>query len=266
MKKIHRSAIVSPGAIIASDVEIGPRAVIGPGVGIESGCSIGVGAVIEGDTKIGAGNTISAGALVGTAPQDLASAGAPGGSLRIGEGNSIGEYATIHRASKTGSLTVVGDRCRIFPGAHIAHDAHLGSDIVVEDNCLVGGHVSIGDGARLGARAGIHQFVRIGILSNVMAASRVVKDVPPYTAFMSNDDCVSGINAAALREKGWTAQEYAELERAFALIYLKGLNTSQALERAEETAWSPRVATFFDFIAASHRGISRGIRGRSCQD
>ena len=52
-----------------------------------------------------------------------------------------------------------------------------------------------------------------------------------------------------------------EVQAAFKLLYRSGLNTSQALEKAQEHTWSPEAQAFFDFAAASKRGLC-GFAGK----
>src|SRR5690348_6925361 len=98
---IHSSAIIYPGAQIADEVEIGPYAVIGPHVKIGKGTKIGPHAVIDGWTEIGEHNTIFHMASVGAVPQDLKYKGEET-HLRIGDGNTIREFATLHLGTVTG--------------------------------------------------------------------------------------------------------------------------------------------------------------------
>ena len=74
---IHPSAIVDPGAELASDVEIGPFSVIGPDVVLGAGTRVESHVVIEGPTRIGAGNRIHSFSTLGGAPQDKKYHGEP---------------------------------------------------------------------------------------------------------------------------------------------------------------------------------------------
>ena len=49
---------------------------------------------------------------------------------------------------------------------HVAHDCNLGNNIVLANNVQVGGHVTIENNAIVGGSCAIHQFSRIGQLSN----------------------------------------------------------------------------------------------------
>src|SRR5258706_9916412 len=83
---IHPTAIVHPGARVATDIEIGPYSVIGPHVEIGPGCRVGPHAVITGHTRLGENNRIYQFVSLGEVPQDKKYAGEPT-RLEIGNNN-----------------------------------------------------------------------------------------------------------------------------------------------------------------------------------
>ena len=48
------------------------------------------------------------------------------------------------------------------------------------NNCLLAGHVTVGDRAFVSGGVAVHQFCRIGRMAMVGGHARVVRDVPPY--------------------------------------------------------------------------------------
>jgi UDP-N-acetylglucosamine acyltransferase len=59
-----------------------------------------------------------------------------------------------------------------------------------------------------------------------------------------------------LRRAGFSTQDRDEIKAAFKLLYLSGLNISQALEKAAATKFGAAAREFFDFVAnAKKRGI-----------
>ena len=58
----------------------------------------------------------------------------------IGDGTIIREGATIHRGTKPGSATVIGERCFIMCGAHVAHNCHLGHEVKMTTGSMLGGY------------------------------------------------------------------------------------------------------------------------------
>src|SRR5271170_136279 len=116
--KIHHSAIVSPKAKLADDVEIGPYVCIeGPAV-IGAGCVIQAHAVLSGSVRLGKNNTIGYGAIIGATPQDRAFSPKVKSKVVIGDDNNIREYCTIHRGTIEGSATTVGNHNFLMAGAH----------------------------------------------------------------------------------------------------------------------------------------------------
>ncbi|MGD8687655.1 MAG: acyl-[acyl-carrier-protein]--UDP-N-acetylglucosamine O-acyltransferase, partial [Syntrophobacterales bacterium] len=69
--KIHPTAIIDPGAELATDVVVGPYAIIDDEVRIGEGCRIHAHAHIAPYTVIGERCEIHSYASVGTPPQDL---------------------------------------------------------------------------------------------------------------------------------------------------------------------------------------------------
>jgi len=148
--KIHPTAIVDPTAKISAGVAIGPYAVIGARVVIGERSTIESHVVIDPDVTIGSGNVIGPGAIIGTAPQDLSFSSERKTYVAIGNENVIREHCTIHRGSAEGSVTKIGGKNLLMAGAHVGHNCEIGNNVVIANNCLLGGHVSVDDGAFLG--------------------------------------------------------------------------------------------------------------------
>jgi UDP-N-acetylglucosamine acyltransferase len=251
--KIHPTATISPRAIIGDDVEIGPH------------CVVQANAVIEGRTILGSRNFVGYGAVIGAPPQDFAWKEDVHSETRIGDGNTFREYVTIHRGTKEGSATVVGNNCFLMVGTHLGHNVRLGDRVIIANNCLLAGYVEVGDGAVLGGGTVFHQFMRIGSLAMVRGGTRFGKDIPPYVS-ADGENMLSGINVIGLRRSGLAPEVRSEIRRAFKLMYRSGLNTKQALAKARETTWSPPAQVFFDFIASSKRGVCRANRAPSAEE
>ena len=250
---IHPTAIVSPDARIAEDVEIGPGAIISGDVEIGRGCTIQARAVIEDGTKIGSGNLIGYGAIVGGAPQDYAHHPEIKSGVVIGDNNRIREYVTIHRGTKEGTVTRIGNGCFLMVGCHLAHNVEVGDSVVIVNSVLVAGCVQVGDGVTLGGGSVFHQFMRIGKKAMVSGGASFNKDIPPYTmAKLYN--LLSGLNVVGLRRGGFSAETRAELQRAFHLIFQGTKPIREALAIARTQSWGPEATEIFDFVASSKRG------------
>src|SRR3989338_3468790 len=126
---IDERAIVSKGAKVERDAEIGPYAIIEEGVEISSKVKVWPHAYICKGTSIGEGTEVHMGAVVGHLPQDLTFKG-DDTYLKIGKRNIIREYATIHRSAKSGASTIIGDDCYIMAVSHVGHDCHIGNNVI----------------------------------------------------------------------------------------------------------------------------------------
>jgi len=254
--KIHPTAIVADGAKLADDVEIGPCSIIGPDVEVGAGCVIGAHVILEHRVVIGAGTKVGHGTILGANPQDLGFDVARSDTgVRIGKDNTIREYVTIHRGTKEGGDTVVGDGNFLMTGFHMGHDSVVGNGVIAANNVLLAGHVRVQDRAFLGGGTVFHQFMEVGTLAMVRGGCRFSKDVPPFLV-ATGENHVAGINAVGLRRAGISAEARKDIKRAFRLLYQSGLNVSQALGAADGEQWGPEGAFFFAFVReAKKRGI-----------
>jgi UDP-N-acetylglucosamine acyltransferase len=253
--RIHPTAIIAPEARIADDVRIGPNVVIEGAVEIGAGSVIGPNSVLSGRVRLGTKNKVGPGVVLGADPQDLSFDPASDTGVWIGDGNTLREYVTIHRATVAGSDTTVGQHNFLMVGVHLGHDVRMGSHCIVANNALLAGHVQFGDRVVVGGGSVFHQHVRVGEGAMLQGISGVSKDVPPFCV-ASGVNRVNGLNAIGLRRSGRSPEDRLELKRAFDLLYRSGLNISQALEKSREREWTGTARTFFDFVAdAQSRGV-----------
>ena len=253
--KIHPTALLDPDAQIGADVEIGPFSVIGPQTVIGNNTVVQSHVVIEANVAIGTGNFIGHGAIIGAPPQDLSFSPERKTKVAIGNDNVIREYCTIHRGSPEGSATKIGDKNFLMAGAHVGHNCAIGNNVIIANNCLLAGNVRVDDGAFLGGGSTFHQHMHVGRLVMVQGSSAFGKDLPPF-GVAAERNSVCGVNVVGLRRAGFSAQDRDELKAAFKLLYLSGLNISQALDKAAATEFGAAAREFFDFVAnAKKRGI-----------
>jgi UDP-N-acetylglucosamine acyltransferase len=255
---VHPTAVVSPDARLGVDVRIGPFAVVGDQVRIGDRTRVGSHVVIEGPTTIGEDNVIFPFAALGHPPQDLKYAGEPT-ELVVGDRNQIREYVTLHRGTAGGGgVTRVGSDNLIMISTHVAHDCRIGDRCILANAATLAGHVTVEDGATVGALTAIHQFCRIGRHSFIGGESVIVKDVLPFSRCQGNHARCFGENAVGLRRKGFSDDEVRRVHRAFRLLLAAKLNTTQAVEaiRADEALMAdPNVAYLVTFIESSERGV-----------
>ncbi len=176
--------------------------------------------------------------------------------MEIGARNRIGEYVTIHGATKEGSATRVGDDSFLMGGVHLGHDVQVGNRAILANNTLLSGYVEVGDGAFLGGATIVHQFTRIGRLAITRGGTRLGKDVPPYIMAVATNT-VSGINRIGLRRAGFSHEMRKIIGAAYDMIYHSNLNVTQAAEELRAKFHQPEVAYLLEFIAGSKRGICR---------
>jgi UDP-N-acetylglucosamine acyltransferase len=256
---------IDPSARIAPNVELATDVEIGPGVTIEGPSRIGAGtrilarAYIGPYTTMGENNLIGFGAIVGYDPQDYAFTGEESYTI-IGDHNRIREYVTIHRGTKPGSATRMGNHNFLMGTSHLAHNSSLGNHVVLVNGALVGGYVEVADRAFISANCLLHQFIRVGTLVMMRGGARASRDLPPY-ANIDDTHTVKGLNLVGLRRAGFSAAQIAPLRQAFRILFGRRTNLKQALEQVEaEVTLTPEVTHLLEFIRASKRGVAMGPR------
>jgi len=233
MARIHATAVVAPGAILAEDVVVGPYCVIGEHVVLGPGVSLKSHVVIDGRTTIGAGTRIFPFASVGHETQDLKYRGEPS-TLEIGRDNTIREHVTINPGTAGGGMvTRVGNNCLLMVGAHVAHDCQIGDHVILVNNATIGGHVVIEDYAILGGLSAVHQFVRIGRHAMIGGMSGVERDVIPYGQVMGERARLTGINIVGMQRRGFSREDIQGLRNAYQFLFHAGGTLS---DRVSETA------------------------------
>ncbi len=262
---IDASARVAPDVELAPDVEVGPGAIIDGPSRIGAGTRILARAYIGPYTTIGAHNLIGFGAVVGYDPQDYAFTGAESYTV-IGDHNLIREYVTIHRGTKPGSATRMGDHNFLMATSHMAHNASLGNHVVVVNGALVGGYVEVADRAFISANCLLHQFIRVGTLVMMRGGARASRDLPPYCN-IDDTHTVKGLNLVGLRRAGFTREQIAPLRQAVRLLFGSKMNLKLAMERvAAEVPLTPEVTHLLEFIKASKRGVAFGPKTAHDED
>lgn len=252
---IHPTAIIAPEARLGDNVTIGAYAVIEGPSEIGAGCTIQAHAILSGRVVLGRENFIGYGAVIGGYPQDLGFKPETKSEVRLGERNRIREHCTIHRGSKDGGATTVGDDCYLMAGSHLGHDVRLGNRVIAANNALLGGHVQVADHVFLGGGSVFHQHIRVGRLVITQGNSGFSKDIPPYTVG-AEINIIAGLNVVGMRRAGFSSEQRREVKRAFALLYQTGLNVRQALTAAAEQEWGPEAQAFFEFVSgAGKRGV-----------
>ncbi len=252
---IHPLSVISPAAQLGSDLTIGPFCVVEADTRIGDRCRLAAGVVVKEGTTLGADNIVAEGAVLGGLPQHL-SAPRDLGSLVIGDGNTIREQVTIHRALSAGDATTIGDGNLIMVAAHVAHDCTIGNRAILTNNVMLAGHVAIGDQTYLSAAVGVHQFCRIGSLAMVGGQAHVVKDIPPYMTVDGASTTIVGLNRIGLRRAGFERADVRQLKAAYQLIYRDGLSWSEIVRRLAIEFTAGPAANFHPFFQSGTRGFT----------
>lgn len=255
MPNIHPSAIVEPGANIASDVVIEAYAVIKENVTLEKGVHIKAHAYIDGYTTLGEGTVVYPSASIGTKTQARKYYGEKT-YVRIGKNCEIREYVTINSSFEEGSQVIVGNDCLIMAYCHVAHHCHLGNRVIMSNNVNLAGHITVEDNAIIGGMTAIHQFSRIGTFAMVGGMSRITHDIPPYTVGAGIPYKMGGLNIIGLKRNGFSLKTRKELSKAYKLVYRSGLRLEEAIKRIEiEVEMIPEVIHWLQFCRQSKRGL-----------
>lgn len=238
---------------------IHPTAVIEEGVEIGEGCSIGAYAVIKRYTRMGARNRVAEHAVIGGEPQDVKFKSDTVSGVEIGDDNIFREGVTIHRGSRPGAITRLGNGCFLMVGAHVGHDCSVGNQVVLVNNAALAGEVTVGDQAFISAGVGVHQFCRVGRNAMIGGLAKVVQDALPFCITDGNPARARGVNLVGLRRAGFKSPEIAALKDAYRLLYQK-LPLKEAVERMEKSS-SEAVREFAAFISQSKRGFAHPQAG-----
>jgi len=252
---VHSTALVDPDAALGMGVEVGPFAIIGPNAVIGDRCRIGPRATIERNVRLAEGVSVGTGSILGGDPQDLKFKGEETW-VEVGPETTIREYSTINRGTAASGITRVGARCFIMSYVHLAHDCHVGNQVIIANGTQLAGHVTINDRASLSGLVAVHQFVTIGTFAFVGGCSRVNQDIPPYVKAVGNPIELYGLNTIGLQRAGMDEETVRALKRAYRLFFNSDFNISQAAERAKaELPPLPEVTEFLEFVARSNRGV-----------
>lgn len=253
---VHPTAIVSPRAQIGADCHIGAFSVIGDAVTLGNRVHLESHVVVDGATVIGDDTRVFPFVSIGLPPQDLKYAG-EATRTKIGKRNHLREFVTIHRGTTGGGgLTRIGDDNLLMAQAHVAHDCHIGNNVIMANAATLAGHVEIADRANIGAYSGVHQFCRIGLEAFVGGYSVIVKDALPFAISQGNHAKCYGLNRVGLRRRGYAKETVEKLHRAYHLLLSAKLNTTQAVEKIkEEITDCAEVDLLVEFIETSKRGV-----------
>jgi UDP-N-acetylglucosamine acyltransferase len=93
----------------------------------------------------------------------------------------------------------------------------------------------------------------------VQGGSKINKDVPPYIIAAREPISYCGINSVGLNRRAFSKEQIDSIQQTYRLLYMSGLNVSQAVTQIEETLpATPERDLILEFVKGSPRGIVRG--------
>ena len=223
---------------------------------IGNGNSLLTGALLKNGLRMGNDNTVHEYAVIGGFPQDLSFDPTTLSYVTIGNGNTLREYVTVHRASKAQAITRLGDRNYLMTQVHLAHDCQLGNQVIIAPGTGLGGFVHVADGAFISGGVMVHQFVRIGTLAMIGGNAKITQDVLPYMITDGVPGTVRGLNLVGLRRAGFSRTDIQILKKAYQLI-LRSSQPQQAIIDDLREIESPYALHLAEFIASSSRSFHR---------
>lgn len=255
--KIHRTAVVSSTAKLAAGVVVGPYCHIGKNVRIGRNTKLSSHIVLE-HTEIGSNCTIYPFTSIGLPPQDIEYKGEKT-KVKIGNGNTIREYTTIHRASVRGEkATVIGNDNFLMAYVHVAHDCKIGDSITMANAATLAGHVVVENYVVIGGLVAVHQFTRIGAYAMVGGFSGVGQDIPPYTTASGSRAKLYGLNSIGLKRYGFEESVIKDLKRAYKILFRSKLTLKEAIDLIRlEVKRSDEIDHLITFLKQNRRGICR---------
>ena len=254
MSLIHPSAVIENGAILGTNVSVGPFAYIGAKVKIGDNSTVASHAVIEGDTTIGKNNRIFSHSAVGTIPQDLKFDGEDV-QLIIGDNNTIREFTLLNPGTKGGgSVTKIGNGNLLMGYVHLGHDVIIGDNCILANGVAIAGHAIIGNHVVIGGYTPVHQFVHIGDYVMVGGASALTQDIPPFCLAEGNRASLRGLNLTGLR-RNMEREEINALKTAYRELFEQGNPLQEVAQKLFDTTESEKVKQLCKFIKSSKRGI-----------
>ncbi|MBQ9786968.1 MAG: acyl-ACP--UDP-N-acetylglucosamine O-acyltransferase [Lentisphaeria bacterium] len=259
MAKIHPTAVVEDGAILADGVEIGPLCYVGPHVKIGEGTRLIAHCNVDGYTTLGKNNILHPFAALGQPAQDHAVVPGAATYLNVGDGNIFREGCAIHTGTAPESATNIGNNNMFMNGSHVGHNGQIGNNVHFISLAVTGGYAEVHDRAILSGLVAIHQFCRVGKLAIISGCSAFSQDVPPFMMAEGRNGGVKMINKVGLQRAGYTPEQINVVKQIFRIYYRSGLIPSAALEKIRtELPMTEEVREFLDFCANTKKGVVSG--------
>jgi UDP-3-O-[3-hydroxymyristoyl] glucosamine N-acyltransferase len=206
---IHPSAVVAPGARVASSASIGPLAVIEEGAQIDERVRVGPGCIVQKGASVGADSTLAsrvnlypgvtlgkrcilhAGAVIGAdgfgfAPNAGVWLKVPQvGSVRVGDDVEIGANTTIDRGAIDD--TVVENGVKLDNQIQVGHNVTIGAHTAIAACTGISGSTVIGQRCMIGGMVGFAGHLTIAddvVVTGCSLVSASIKKPGSYSSGM----------------------------------------------------------------------------------
>ncbi|MBS1199883.1 MAG: UDP-3-O-(3-hydroxymyristoyl) glucosamine N-acyltransferase [Proteobacteria bacterium] len=251
---IHASAVVDPGAAVASDASVGPQAVIEAGAQVGArafvgpGCVVMRGARIGPDSRLVARVTLYPGVVLGSrcilhagvvigadgfgfAPDRDGYVKVPQvGGVRIGDDVDIGANTTIDRGAIED--TVIEDGVKLDNQVQVGHNVRIGAHTVVAGCVGISGSTVVGKRCMIGGAVGLAGHLELGDEVIVTGYSLVTRSLPGPGMYSSG---MPAIPAADWRKTVARLRRLPSLERRLALLEGREPGIDTEIDTEEET-------------------------------
>ena len=237
---VHPSAVVDPGATIATGASVGPHATVAAGAVIGEGASIGAGAAIGRDVRIGARTRIDARVVVydgcAIGADAIVYAGAVIGADGFGLAEDGGRWLRVPQVGRV----IVGDRVEIGANTTIDRgaidDTVIGDDVKLDNLIQIGHNCVIGDGTAIAGCTGIAGSTRIGKRCRIGGAANISGhlSIADGTTLGGMETVMSSIEKAGIYSGAYPLQPFTEWRRT--AVRLRQLDKLAARVAALERA------------------------------
>ena len=132
--------------------------------------------------------------------------------------------------------------------AHIAHDCHVGNNVILANNVPLGGHAFVDDDVIIGGNSAVQQFTRVGKSAMIGGMCGVVRDIIPYGIVHGNRSVLQGLNLIGLRRNNIPNKEIMILSDAFKEIFKNENLTENLNNLSKDLKSNELVAEVIKFI------------------
>jgi len=170
--KIHETATIEPGVVIAHDVEIGAHSVIQSGAYIGEHTIIGEHCLVQPNVVIGSDAFYYKKQSDGHYDKWRS-----GGRVILHDYTDIGAGCTIQRG--VSGDTIIGRGTKLDCLVHIAHGVVLGENCLITAHVAIAGKAVLGDNIVMYGQSGIAPSTHVESNTTILAQAGVTKDIGP---------------------------------------------------------------------------------------